>query len=128
MTEEAQNLGFAMYRDSLVTDRRVLFDRYQFVDWAVKVVGVGSVGLIAAVVLLDEGADEDPVFLQVKQAEASVLERFLGPSTYATSGERVVAGPAASSRPRPTCSSAGLSDRRVGTSTSGSSRTRRAAP
>ena len=92
MTEEAQNLGFAMYRDSLVTDRRVLFDRYQFVDWAVKVVGVGSVGLIAAVVLLDEGADEDPVFLQIKQAEASVLERFLGPSTYATSGERVVAG------------------------------------
>ncbi len=92
MTDEVRNLGFAAYRDSLTTDRRVLFDRYQFVDWAIKVVGVGSVGLIAAVVLLDEGADEDPVFLQVKQAEASVLERFLPKSTYATAGERVVVG------------------------------------
>ena len=92
MTDEVRSIGFAAYRDSLTTERRVLFDRYEFVDWAIKVVGVGSVGLIAAVVLLDEGADEDPVFLQVKQAEASVLERFLGPSTYATAGERVVAG------------------------------------
>ncbi len=92
LTDEVRNLGFAAYRDSLTTDRRVLFDRYQFVDWAIKVVGVGSVGLIAAVVLLDEGADEDPVFLQIKQAEASVLERFLPKSTYSTAGERVVSG------------------------------------
>jgi uncharacterized protein (DUF2252 family) len=69
-----------------------LFDRYQFVDLALKVVGVGSVGLVAIVVLLDEGADEDPVFLQIKEAEASVLERFLVPSTHPTSGERVVSG------------------------------------
>ena len=92
VTEEARNVSLSLYRESLVTDRRVLFDRYRFVDWAVKVVGVGSVGLVAAVIMLDEGADEDPVFLQIKQAEASVLERFLGPSTYPTSGERVVAG------------------------------------
>ncbi len=92
MTTEVTTIGLASYRASLLHDRQVLFDRYQLVDWALKVVGVGSVGLIAVVVLLDEGADEDPVFLQVKQAEASVLERFVGPSTFATSGERVVAG------------------------------------
>jgi uncharacterized protein (DUF2252 family) len=92
MTTEVSTIGLASYRASLLHDRQVLFDRYQLVDWALKVVGVGSVGLVAVVVLLDEGADEDPVFLQVKQAEASVLERFLGPSTFSTSGERVVAG------------------------------------
>jgi uncharacterized protein (DUF2252 family) len=92
LTDEAERVGFAVYRDSLLVDRQALFDRYRMVDWALKVVGVGSVGLVAAVVLLDEGGDADPVFLQVKQAEASVLERFLGPSRSATAGERVVAG------------------------------------
>jgi len=91
-TEEATTIGLATYRDSLLVDRRALFDRYEIVDWALKVVGVGSVGLVAAVALLDEGADASPVFLQVKQAEASVLERFLGASSYPTGGERVVAG------------------------------------
>jgi len=83
---------FAEYRDSLQEDRRVLLDRYELVDVALKVVGVGSVGLGAFVALFDGGSDDDPLFLQVKQAEASVYERFLGPSGQATHGARVVAG------------------------------------
>ena len=80
------------YRDSLQEDRRVLLDRYQVVDYAMKVVGVGSVGLGAFAVLLAGGADDDPLFLQVKEAQASVLERFLGPSGQPSHGARVVAG------------------------------------
>ena len=57
-----------------------------------KVVGVGSVGLGAFVTLLEGGSDDDPLFLQAKEAEASVYERFTGASPYATHGERVVAG------------------------------------
>ncbi len=92
LTDQALKIGLEAYRESLLVDRRALFDHYQFVDLALKVVGVGSVGLAAIVVLLDEGADEDPVFLQIKEAETSVLERFLGPSVYPTTGERVVSG------------------------------------
>ena len=84
--------ALASYRDSLQEDRRVLLDRYGIVDYAMKVVGVGSVGLGAFAILLEDGSDDDPLFLQVKQAEASVLERFLGPSTQPTHGARVVAG------------------------------------
>ncbi len=62
------------------------------VDYAMKVVGVGSVGLGAFVVLLDGGSDDDPLFMQVKQAVASVYERFLGPSDEPSHGARVVAG------------------------------------
>ncbi len=80
------------YRDSLQNDRQMLLDRYQLVDSALKVVGVGSVGLLAFAVLLSGGGEDDPLFLQVKQAEASVLERFLAPSPYPTHGQRVVAG------------------------------------
>lgn len=80
------------YRDSLQEDRRVLLDRYDIVDYAMKVVGVGSVGLAAAVVLLDGGSGDDPLFLQVKEAEASVLERFLTPSGQPSHGARIVAG------------------------------------
>jgi uncharacterized protein (DUF2252 family) len=83
---------FVDYRSSLQEDRRVLLDRYEVVDVAIKVVGVGSVGLGAFVALFDGGSDDDPLFLQVKQAEASVYERFLGPSGQATHGARVVAG------------------------------------
>jgi len=82
----------ASYRESLQEDRRVLLDRYEIVDYAMKVVGVGSVGLAAFAVLLDGGSDDDPLFLQVKEAQASVYERFLGPSRQATHGARVVAG------------------------------------
>lgn len=82
----------ATYRASLQEDRRVLLDRYELVDAALKVVGVGSVGLGAFAVLLDGGDGVDPLFLQLKQAEPSVLERILGPSPLPTAGERVVAG------------------------------------
>ena len=57
-----------------------------------KVVGVGSVGLGAMVLLLDGGSGDDPLFLQGKEAQASVYERFLGPSNQPTHGDRVVAG------------------------------------
>lgn len=87
-------LGAAMdgYRATLQDDRRVLLDRYHRVDAAVKVVGVGSVGLGAFVVLLEDGSDADPLFLQVKEAQASVYERFTTSSPYRHHGERVVAG------------------------------------
>jgi len=80
------------YRTSLQEDRRVLLDRYHLEDYAFKVVGVGSVGLGAFAVLLLGASDDDPLFLQVKQAEASVYERYLPPSTRPNHGERVVTG------------------------------------
>jgi uncharacterized protein (DUF2252 family) len=83
--------ALAGYRDTIPEDRRVLLDRYEMVDAALKVVGVGSVGLDAFVALL-LGDDDDPIFLQAKQAEASVLERFLPPSNQPSHGARVVAG------------------------------------
>jgi hypothetical protein len=80
------------YRGTLQDDRRRLLDRYRFVDVARKVVGVGSVGTRAFVVLF-EGRDEgDPLFLQVKEAETSVLEAHLPKSVYENQGQRVVAG------------------------------------
>jgi uncharacterized protein (DUF2252 family) len=82
----------ADYRASLQEDRRVLLDRYEVVDVALKVVGVGSVGLFALAALFLGGSGDDPVFLQVKQAEASVLERFRSPSHQPSHGARVVAG------------------------------------
>ncbi len=80
------------YTTTLQEDRRLLVERYRIVDAALKVVGVGSVGLGAYACLLDGGGGEDPLFLQVKQAEASVYERFLGASEYTDHGERVVIG------------------------------------
>jgi uncharacterized protein (DUF2252 family) len=80
------------YRDSLQEDRRVLLDRYRLVDSAMKVVGIGSVGLAAFVGLLEGSGDDDPLFLQAKEAQASVLERFLKPSPYPSHGERIVTG------------------------------------
>jgi uncharacterized protein (DUF2252 family) len=80
------------YRESLQEDRRVLLDRYELADLAMKVVGVGSVGLLALAALFLGGDDDDPLFLQIKQAEASVLERFLAPSRQPSHGARVVAG------------------------------------
>jgi uncharacterized protein (DUF2252 family) len=80
------------YRESLQEDRRVLLDRYRIVDSAMKIVGIGSVGLGAYIALLEGASDDDPVFLQVKEAVASVLERFLEPSPYPSHGERIVTG------------------------------------
>lgn len=69
-----------------------MLEGYNFADMAHKVVGVGSVGPRAWIILLLGRDDQDPLFLQAKEAKASVLERFLGKSAYRHSGERVVAG------------------------------------
>ncbi len=80
------------YRRTLATDRRVLLEGYQYVDAARKVVGVGSVGTRAWIILMLGRDGEDPLFLQAKEAQESVLERFVGRSAYRNSGQRVVAG------------------------------------
>jgi uncharacterized protein (DUF2252 family) len=82
----------AKYRRTLETDRRYLLEQYEFCDMARKVVGVGSVGTRCWIVLLLGRDDSDPLFLQVKEAEASVLSRFVGASKFANQGQRVVAG------------------------------------
>jgi len=82
---------FERYRRTLPEDKRVILDRYRIVDVARKVVGVGSVGTRCAVVLLMAGAN-DPLFLQCKEARASVLEPFAGKGRYDNQGERVVTG------------------------------------
>ncbi|MGZ4115618.1 MAG: DUF2252 domain-containing protein, partial [Actinomycetota bacterium] len=82
----------AAYRGTLVEDRRRLLDQFTMVDVARKVVGVGSVGTRAFVVLLIGRDENDPLVLQVKEAGASVLERHLGASAHAQCGERVVDG------------------------------------
>jgi uncharacterized protein (DUF2252 family) len=87
----AQNLIRA-YRRTLAADRRKLLERFRFVDLARKVVGVGSVGTRAWIVLMLGRDGEDPLFLQAKEAQASVLEPFLGRSEYANHGQRVVEG------------------------------------
>ncbi|MGZ4169588.1 MAG: DUF2252 family protein, partial [Solirubrobacteraceae bacterium] len=80
------------YADSLSDATRTLLGRYHVADWARKVVGVGSVGTDDAVVLLLGDTDHDPLFLQVKEAQASVLEPFAGASAQDNHGHRVVAG------------------------------------
>ncbi len=80
------------YRESLKGDRRHLFDSFGFVDMARKVVGVGSVGTRAWVVLMMGRDGQDPLFLQAKEAEASVLEPYVGASEFGNHGERVVEG------------------------------------
>jgi uncharacterized protein (DUF2252 family) len=80
------------YRRSLVSDRRHLLGQFRVVDIARKVVGVGSVGTRVWIVLLLGRDDSDPLILQAKEAEASVIERFAGRSRYANRGQRVVAG------------------------------------
>jgi uncharacterized protein (DUF2252 family) len=80
------------YKRTLQEDRRHLLDRYRFVDAARKVVGVGSVGTRAYVVLLEGRDENDPLFLQVKEAYPSVLEGHASSSTYEHHGHRVVAG------------------------------------
>jgi uncharacterized protein (DUF2252 family) len=83
--------AFARYRESLPDERRVLLDRFQRKDLAVKVVGVGSVGTFCAVLLMMADLD-DPLFLQVKEAGTSVLEPYAGKSIYSNHGQRVVTG------------------------------------
>jgi len=80
------------YRSTLPADRRRLLERYRYAHAARKVVGVGSVGTRAWIALMLGRDDADPLFLQLKEAEASVLEPFLGKSEFANHGERVVEG------------------------------------
>jgi uncharacterized protein (DUF2252 family) len=80
------------YRRSLAGDRRKLIERYRVVDLARKVVGVGSVGTRAWIVLMLGRDGDDPLFLQAKEAQSSVLEPFTGKSEYANHGQRVVEG------------------------------------
>src|SRR5829696_2771286 len=80
------------YKRTLHEDRRHLLDRFRFVDTARQVVGVGSVGTRAYVVLLEGRDENDPLFLQVKEAGASVLENYVKSNTYEHHGQRVVAG------------------------------------
>jgi len=79
------------YRETLPLDRRILIDRFSLVDVAKKVIGVGSVGTRCLIMLLEAG-DGTPLFLQFKQAVASVLEPHLGTSVFEHAGQRVVEG------------------------------------
>jgi uncharacterized protein (DUF2252 family) len=90
-TRERFELVYAQYRNSLAPERRVLIDRFELKDTAVKVVGVGSVGTQCGVILFVSGKG-DPLFLQFKEARESVLEPYAGASPYDHSGERVVVG------------------------------------
>ncbi len=80
------------YARTLDTNRRYLLEQYEFCDMALKVVGVGSVGTRCWVILMLGRDASDPLFLQVKEAEASVLSRFAGASAHRNQGQRVVAG------------------------------------
>ncbi len=92
--EQSAAMGdmLANYRSTLSGDRRHLLDRYEFVDMARKVVGVGSVGTRAWVILMEGAGGEDPLVLQAKEAQASVFEPYVGASEYDSHGQRVVEG------------------------------------
>ncbi|HEX5290997.1 MAG TPA: DUF2252 domain-containing protein [Streptosporangiaceae bacterium] len=88
----AMSVLISRYRQTLQDDRRLLIRQYQFADMARKVVGVGSVGTRCWAILLLGRDALDPLFLQVKEAEPSVLAQFAGASEYDNQGQRVVAG------------------------------------
>jgi Uncharacterized protein conserved in bacteria (DUF2252) len=90
--QDAIHQQFRAYRTTLQEDRRHLLERFEIVDMARKVVGVGSVGTRAFIVLLQGRDERDPLFLQVKEATASVLEDHLPKSRFKQPGERVVQG------------------------------------
>ena len=83
--------AFAGYRDTLSPSHQSLLDRYELRDAAIKVVGIGSVGTLCWVLLFMAG-EGDPLFLQVKEARASVLEQYAGASVFPNHGQRVVNG------------------------------------
>jgi len=83
--------AWASYRESLPEHTRVLFDRFHRCDMAHKVVGVGSVGTMCLITLY-MAADDDPLFLQIKEARASVLEPYAGKSLHSHNGQRIVVG------------------------------------
>ncbi len=80
------------YRESLSPERKTLFDQYRYIDAAQKVVGVGSVGTRAWIVAFRGSIKNDVLILQIKEAQASVLENFAGKMPYASNGERIVSG------------------------------------
>jgi len=89
---EALALFIRNYLESISDDRQPLLARYKILDVVRKAVGVGSVGTRCWVIFLAGNHDEDPLFLQVKEAEASVLAPYTAPSAYANQGQRVVVG------------------------------------
>jgi len=89
--QQAVRDALAVYRETLPSAYHALLDRYQLRDAAIKVVGVGSVGTLCWVLLMMAG-NADPLFLQVKEARASVLERYAGKSVFLNHGQRVVDG------------------------------------
>ena len=80
------------YSSTLLADRKILFERYILKDFARKVVGVGSVGTNCMVLYFEGDSENDPLFLQYKEAQKSVLSPYLGESIYRDMGQRVVAG------------------------------------
>ena len=91
-TESSLRALLRDYAQSLSPDRRVLLDRFRPVDFARKVVGVGSVGTRCWIMLMLGRDEHDPLFLQIKEANPSVLEPVLGPAGHATHGRRIVVG------------------------------------
>jgi uncharacterized protein (DUF2252 family) len=91
-SEDFLRIVIRSYRRTLSGDRRKLLERYRYAHAARKVVGVGSVGTRAFIMLLLGRDGDDPLFLQFKEAEASVLEGFLGKSEFSNHGQRVVEG------------------------------------
>ncbi|MBX9685591.1 MAG: DUF2252 domain-containing protein [Candidatus Obscuribacterales bacterium] len=83
--------AFELYKESLQEDKRRLVNRYQLADVAVKVVGIGSVGTLCAVALM-LGRDTEPLLLQIKEARPSVLQAYVGKSSFENQGQRVVEG------------------------------------
>ena len=95
MTDDFEQIirqGLADYARSLGPDRRIVLDHYHYEDFARKVVGVGSVGTEAMMILLMGDREDDPLFLQIKEAGTSVLAPYAGASEYEHQGERVVHG------------------------------------
>lgn len=88
---EVAEKTLANYRETLIPSRRLLLDRFEVVDYAIKVVGVGSVGTFCGILLLMSG-NGDPLFLQFKEARQSVLEPYCGASPFGHAGQRVVVG------------------------------------
>jgi uncharacterized protein (DUF2252 family) len=90
--KEALGLFLESYFSSLADDRKTILKQYRIVDAARKVVGVGSVGTRCWIILLVGNHSDDPLFLQLKEAQPSVLEPYLSKSSYSNQGQRVVAG------------------------------------
>jgi uncharacterized protein (DUF2252 family) len=89
---DAMRTVFEDYRATMAESRREFLERYRFADFALKVVGVGSVGTRCFVLVLEGRDEDDPLILQAKEATASVMEEHIGDCGYANHGERVVVG------------------------------------